>query len=140
MDDLFNSVPSHKLEYQYGPSNLHFFDFDKISIADDLYNLVITLDFKNMSTQEDARRRVSSIYSFKNRDAVALTLDYIRNVMEEEGPFQEVIEASEGASATATVLINELQNAFKNGYRTAIRCGICFVAFPRIEWTVKNRS
>lgn len=87
VNGLFDSIPSHELEYQCGPSNLHFFDFDKMSIADDLHNLVITLDFKNMSTQEDARRRVSSIYSFKNRDAVALALDYIRNVMKEEGSF-----------------------------------------------------
>ena len=130
MDGLFDSVPSHELEYQCGPPNLHFFDFDKVPIADGLHNLVRTLDFKNMSTPEEAMRRVSSTYSFKNRDAVALTLDYIRNVMEEEGPFQGVIGASEGASAAATVLMDELQNASKNGHRTATRCGVFFVAFP----------
>lgn len=144
MDDLFDSVPSHKLEYRCGPPNLHFFDFDEVPIADDLHNLVTTLNFKNMSTQEDAMRRVSSTYSFKNRDAVALTLDYIRNVIE-EGPFQGVTGASESASAAATVLIDELQNASKNGHRTVMRCGIFFVAFPAYraddkEWILSDET
>lgn len=132
VDDLFDSVPSHELEYQCGPPNLHFFDFDKVPIADGLHNLVTTLVFKNMSTQENAIRRVSSTYSFKNGDTVVLTLDYIRNVME-KGPFQEVIGVFEGASAAAIVLMDELQNAFRNDYRIAMRCDNFFVAFSRID-------
>lgn len=130
MDGLFDSVPSPELEYQCPPPNLHFFDFDKVPIAAGLHNLAATLDLKNMSTPEEAMRRVSSTYSFKNRDAVALTLDYIRNVIKEEGPFQGVIGASEGASAAATVLMNELQGSSDNGHRTAMKCGIFFVAIP----------
>ena len=130
VDGLFDGVPSPELEYQCPPPNLHFFDFDKVPIAAGLHNLAATLDLKSMSTPEEAIRRVSSTYGFKDRDAVDLTLDYIRNVIEEEGPFQGVIGASEGASAAATVLMNELYNSSENGHRTAMRCGIFFVAGP----------
>ena len=130
VDGLFDSVPCLELEYQCPPPNLHFFDFDNVPVAAGIHNVAATLDLKNMSTPEEAMRRVSSTYRFKNRDAVALTLDYIGNVIKEEGPFQGVIGASEGASAAATVLMNELQTSSDNGHRTAMRCGIFFVAVP----------
>lgn len=130
VDGLFDSVPAPGLEYQCPPPNLNFFDFDKVPIAAGMDNLVATLDLKNMSTPEQAMRRVSSTYHFKNRDAVGLMLDYIRNVIEEEGPFQGVIGTSEGAVAASTVLMDELQRSSEHGHRTAMRCGIFFVAIP----------
>ena len=71
-------------------------------------------------------RRVSSTYSFKSPDAVGLTLDYIRNVIKEEGPFHGVIGASEGTNAAATVLMDDLHNSSTS----TLRCGIFFVAIP----------
>lgn len=133
VDGLFDGVPSTELEYQCPPPNLHYFGFDKVPIAAGLQNLAATLDFKNMSTPEEAMRRVSSIYKLKNRDAVGLTIDYIRNVINEEGPFQGVIGASEGAAAASTVLMDELQRSSESGYRTAMKCGIFFVAIPAYQ-------
>ncbi|MCJ1458239.1 hypothetical protein MMC28_008610 [Mycoblastus sanguinarius] len=86
-----------------------------------------------MSTPEDAMRRISSTYGHKNRDAVNLTIDYIRNVILEEGPFQGVIGGSEGASAAATVLIDELETSRKDGRPPAMKCGIFFVAIPALR-------
>lgn len=130
VDGLFDSVPASELEYQCPPPNLHFFDFDKVPIAAGMDNLVATLELKNMSTPEEAMRKASSTYHLKNPDAVGLMLDYIRNVIEEEGPFQGVVGTSAGATAAATVLMDELQRSSEDGHRTAMRCGIFFVAIP----------
>ena len=60
-------------------------------------------------------QKILSTQEFTNRDAVSLTLDYVRNVIKEEGSFEGVIRASEGASAAATVLMDEVQTSSRNG-------------------------
>lgn len=133
VDGLFNGEPSPYLEYQCQPPNLHFFDFEGTPLAGDLHDLADALKLKDRSTPENAMRRILSMYPLGPRDSVNLTLEYVRNIIEEEGPFHGVIGASEGASAAATVLLNELQISQATGHPSAMQCGIFFVAVPALQ-------
>lgn len=131
MDGLFNSIASPELEYQCPPPNLSYFDYEMVDVSAGLHHLAEMLDLKRFSTPEDAVRGQS--FGPKRNDAVTLTLDYVRNIIEEEGPFHGVIGASEGAGAAATVLINELETSYKNGCRPEMQCGIFFVGVPALK-------
>ena len=62
-----------------------------------------------------------------------MTIDYLRNFIEEEGPFQGVIGISEGAGAAATVLIDHLKICRERGSPSIIQCGIFLVGIPALK-------
>lgn len=133
VDALFPSVPSSESEYQCTPPNLQFFDFDSIPIDQGLSYIAKKLAFTVDDSPEDAMRKMATMCRQKNPDAVALTLDYVRNIIEEDGPFDGVIGGSEGAGAAATVLVDCLRMSEKAGTPSAMKCGIFFVGAPPLE-------
>ena len=62
--------------------------------------------------------------------SVGVTLDYLYNVMEDEGPFDGVIGISEGASVAATLLIEDIQACKAKQTRSRFRCGIFYIGAP----------
>ena len=80
-------------------------------------------------------RRVWTDYgpSEDHHNATTLTLDYVRNVIQEEGPFHGVIGGSEGGCAAATVLLDQLDLASRAGVPAAMKCGIFFVSPPALR-------
>ena len=93
------------------------------------------LTFNDLSEPEDKVRRVWTNHG-PNKDhhnATALTLDYMRNIIEEEGPFHGVIGGSEGGCAAATVLLDQLDLARAAGVPTTMKCGIFFVSPPAMR-------
>ena len=80
-------------------------------------------------------RRTWTMYgpSKDNHNPTALTLDYVRNIIEEEGPFHGVIGGSEGGSAAATVLLDQLDLARSAGIPATMKCGIFFVSTPAMR-------
>lgn len=80
-------------------------------------------------------RRVWTTYgpSKDHHNAAALMLEYVRNIIEEEGPFHGVIGGSEGGSAAATVLLDQLELARGAGVPATMKCGIFFVSPPALR-------
>ena len=88
-------------------------------------------------TPEEALRGLYSQSSRADHDHLAedleLTMEYIRNFIEEEGPFQGVIGASQGASIAATVLLEDLEASRRKNVRSAFKCGLFLVGFPVLK-------
>ena len=62
--------------------------------------------------------------------SVGIALEYLHNIMEDEGPFEGVIGISEGASVAATLLIEDLQACKARQTRSHFRCGIFYIGAP----------
>ncbi|MCJ1232725.1 hypothetical protein MMC14_000678 [Varicellaria rhodocarpa] len=122
-----------QLEYECPAPNLHWFDLDRIPGPSDAHELVKVLDFSSKTCVEDVLRQTWAYFKPKNRDAVGMTINYLRNFIEEEGPFQGVIGLSEGAGAAATVLIDHLEICRARGSPSIIQCGIFLVGFHALK-------
>ncbi|KAL8746511.1 MAG: hypothetical protein Q9190_001485 [Brigantiaea leucoxantha] len=83
-----------------------------------------------MTSPEDGVRRSWEKYGARGRNTVELMLEYVRNIIEEEGPFHGVIGGSEGGSAAATTLVDQLELARKHGQPCPMQCGVFFVSTP----------
>lgn len=85
-------------------------------------------------------RRVWTTYgpSKDHHNAAALMLEYVRNIIEEDGPFHGVIGGSEGGSAAATVLLDQLELARRAGVPATMKCGIFFVSPPALRGNGKG--
>ena len=59
-----------------------------------------------------------------------MALDYLYNVIEDEGPFDGVIGVSEGASVAATLLIDDIQACKAKQTQSHFRCGIFYIGAP----------
>ena len=66
--------------------------------------------------------------------SVGIALEYLRNVIEEEGPFDGILGISEGASVAATLLIEDIQEHKANHTQSPFRCAIFFIGAP--AWSV----
>ena len=88
---------------------------------------------KDMTSPEDGVRRAWNRYGGEVGNSAELMLEYVRNIIEEEGPFHGIIGASEGGSAAATVLFDQLGLARKHGQPCTIQCGIFFVSTPPLK-------
>lgn len=62
--------------------------------------------------------------------SVGIALEYLHNIMEDEGPFEGVIGISEGASVAATLLIEDIQACKARQTRSHFRCGIFYIGAP----------
>lgn len=62
--------------------------------------------------------------------SVGIALEYLHNIIEDEGPFDGVIGISEGASVAATLLVEDLQACKAKQIRSNLRCGIFFIGAP----------
>ena len=62
--------------------------------------------------------------------SVGVALEYLHNVIEDEGPFDGIIGISEGASVAATLLIEDLQVCNAKQMRSNFRCGIFYIGAP----------
>ena len=133
VDALFPSIPPKEVEYECTPPNLQYFDFDDVPVDQGLGYLAKMLDFGVDESPEDGMRKSASLAKHRNPDAISLTLEYVRNIIDEDGPFDGVIGASEGAGAAATVLLDCLAMSQKGGLPTTMKCGIFFVGMPPLD-------
>ena len=62
--------------------------------------------------------------------SVALALEYLHNIIEDEGPFHGVIGVSEGASVAATLLVEDIQRCKAEGTKSQLRCGLFYIGAP----------
>ena len=104
------------------------------------------LTFNNLDKPEDKAWRVWTMYRLPKDSYNASTrmLDYVRNIIE-DGPFHGVIGASEGGSAGATVLLDQLELARSPGVPATMKCGIFFLSPPALRedgkgWVLSDES
>ena len=62
--------------------------------------------------------------------SVGIALEYLHNIIKDEGPFDGVIGISEGASVAATLLIEDIQACKARQTRSPLRCGIFYIGAP----------
>lgn len=62
--------------------------------------------------------------------SVGVALEYLHNIIEDEGPFQGVIGVSEGASVAATLLVEDIQCCRAKQMRSNFRCGLFYIGAP----------
>lgn len=62
--------------------------------------------------------------------SVGVALEYLHNIMEDEGPFHGVVGVSEGASVAATLLIDDIQQCKDKQLKSHLRCGLFFIGAP----------
>ena len=102
------------------------------------------LTFNDLDKPEDKARRVWTMYKppRDSHNASTLMLNYVRNTIEEEGPFYGVNGASEGGSAATTVLLDQLELARSAGVPATMKCGIfslpatrgCRKSLGKLDW------
>ncbi|KAI9750406.1 MAG: hypothetical protein M4579_006487 [Chaenotheca gracillima] len=139
MDGPFPSPPSGVPEYECRPPHCRFFDMgDRADLTfEGFYDLSLNDMLKRMSpgegtSAEEVIRQVHKSLS-PLPHGILFTLDYLRSVIEEEGPFDGVIAASEGAVAASTLLLYEQQRCKEGDYSPTFKCGIFFVGFPPVK-------
>ena len=128
LDGLFQSEPIPDVEYECPAPNLRWYDYDELDLTQGVQQFAEMLTFKDMISPEDGVRRAWGKFGGQVSDATELMVEYARNVIEDEGPFDGVIGASEGGSAAATVLIDQLELARQEGRPCSMRAGIFFVS------------
>ncbi|KAI9716039.1 MAG: hypothetical protein M1828_000506 [Chrysothrix sp. TS-e1954] len=128
IEGLFPSEPIRDVEYECPAPNLRWYDHNGIDLTKGVKHFSEMLTFKNMTSPEDGARRAWEDYSGGVSNGTELMVEYARNIIEDEGPFDGFIGASEGGSAAATVLMDQLQLSRKQGQACTIQCAIFFVA------------
>lgn len=171
LDGLFASEGSKVIEYGCPPPNLNWFDLPKETDRDEevLANCRQIKDeyTSGKVTAEEAMRAVQ-IYArdmfmpspspsphaaldddTSSAEAAATELGkdicmaYIRNFIQEEGPFHGVIGTSQGATVAAMVLLDDLDKSSRwrkdedndsiSSSSSMFECGVFFVGFPPIS-------
>ncbi|KAL8795884.1 MAG: hypothetical protein Q9195_001764 [Heterodermia aff. obscurata] len=130
LEGLFESDSLPDVEYECPAPNLRWFDYDYLDLSKGFKHFAEIVNFSGITSPEDGVRRAWDRYGGGAGNSVELVLEYVRNIIEEEGPFHGVIGASEGGSAAATVLLDQLGLARNHGHPCTIQCGIFFVATP----------
>lgn len=133
LEGLFEAGPSPDVIYECPAPNLRWFDYDFIDLSKGVKHFSEMVTFKDMISPEDGARRAWDRYGGGIGNSGELMLEYARNIIEEEGPFHGIIGASEGGSAAATVLFDQLGLARKHGQPCTIQCGIFFVSTPPLK-------
>lgn len=148
LDGLFASEGSTIIEYQCPAPNLHWFDLPKETgrdvealahcrqIRDEYTSRNITAEEAMRALQIYARKRFMpshAIDASAAEDGKEICMEYIRNFIQDEGPFHGVIGTSQGATVAAMVLLDDLEMSRKENRRSEFECGVFFVGFPPIS-------
>ena len=62
--------------------------------------------------------------------SVSVALEYLHNIMEDEGPFHGIIGVSEGACVAATLLVEDIQACKAKQTKSDFRCGLFYIGTP----------
>lgn len=95
---------------------------------------VDSLGVPDIDAPEDRMRMVWRKYGPQDQhNPTSVMLEYMENLLEDEGPFHGVIGASEGGSAAATMLLDHLQRSRDANGNATLICGIFFISMPAIQ-------
>lgn len=139
---LDSPPPPWLAEQLEGPPHLRFFQWDS-AFLDIGYDRHVEKhgvpDLKNIrdTDVEEAKRDLAPIYEDLDIApepwSVSVALEYLHNIIEDEGPFHGVIGVSEGAAVAATLLVEDLQSRAAGGTRSDLRCGLFYIGAPAMS-------
>lgn len=132
-----------------GPPHLRFFSWDALILNFD-YDAYTqkhgAVDVKKMlwgasdldeevKIPEDEEQAMKDFVSEYNKYppeawSVDVALEYLHNIIEDEGPFQGVIGISEGATVAATLLVEDIRRCRAQQTKSDFRCGLFYVGLP----------
>ncbi|TVY82151.1 Esterase FUS5 [Lachnellula suecica] len=97
-------------------------------------------NFPKGATAEDQMRELMSggvgavpvpdVDGFSGDRSAQQAMDYLYQIMEEDGPFDGIIGYSEGATVAATLLLHEQQRLEMEGREPMFKCAIFFAGWP----------
>lgn len=65
--------------------------------------------------------------------SVGVALEYLHNIIDDEGPFHGVVGVSEGAAVAATLLVEDIQHCKAMQARSDFRCALFYVGSPALS-------
>jgi Serine hydrolase (FSH1) len=68
-----------------------------------------------------------------SNESVQEALDYLYQIMEEEGPFDGIIGYSEGATVAATLILHEQRRFEIEGREPMFKCALFFAGWPPMD-------
>jgi hypothetical protein len=72
----------------------------------------------------------------KTSNSARLTLDYLYEVLDKEGPFDGIIGYSEGATIAGTLLLHEQVREREEGRAPTLKCALFFGGWPPMKPTL----
>lgn len=87
-------------------------------------------DFPQLETPEMTMRELMTYGVAKTDDSARRTLEYLYEVMEQNGPFDGIVGYSEGATIAATLLLHEQLREANEGRQPMFRCALFFGGWP----------
>ena len=135
VDGLYDVPPLPDLEYECAPPNLVYFQYSSMNPSGSSFQSQIDfLRLRDANDPHDQLRRLWREYGPQDHSNVtSVTLEYIQNIIEDEGPFHGVIGASEGGCAAATVLLDHLQRSRGVNDAATMMCGVFFISTPALQ-------
>lgn len=135
VDGLYEVLPYSDLEYQCPPPILSYFNYSATRTTISSFQAQVDhLTFPGIDAPEDRMRMVWKKYGPQNHhNATSVTLEYLQNIIEDEGPFHGVIGVSEGGCAAATMLLDHLQRSRDANKAATMMCGVFFVSTPALQ-------
>lgn len=67
---------------------------------------------------------------YRENKSAAYALEYLYDIMEQQGPFDGIIGYSEGATIAATLLLHEQRRFEETGKPTMFKCALFFAGWP----------
>lgn len=135
VDGLYAVPPLKDLEYQCAPPNLIYFHYNGLRASGSSFqDQLDVMGLRNVDKPYDRMRMLWQEYGFQDHhNATSVTLEYMQNIIEDEGPFHGVIGVSEGGVAAATVLLDHLQRSRDANDDATMMCGVFFISPPALQ-------
>ncbi|KAH9864533.1 hypothetical protein J1614_010468 [Plenodomus biglobosus] len=93
-------------------------------------------DFPQLETPEMTMRELMTYGVAKTEDSAKRTLDYLYEILEQEGPFEGIVGYSEGATIAGTLLLHEEMRRVKEGRPRMLKCALFFGGWPPMTPTL----
>jgi len=90
-------------------------------------------DFPDCETPEDTMRELMKEGVASSSKSTGGALQYLLDIMEEQGPFEGIIGYSEGATVAATLLLHEQIQFHEKGIAPMFKYAIFFAGWPPVD-------
>jgi len=90
-------------------------------------------DFPDCETPEDTMRELMKEGVATSTKSTGGALQYLFDIMEEQGPFEGIIGYSEGATVAATLLLHEQIQFHEKGIAPMFKYAIFFAGWPPVD-------
>ncbi len=78
-------------------------------------------------------RIIQKAITLKSLDTAGNALEYLRDIIAENGPFDGILGYSEGASVAATYVLDEQKRFLESGLPRTIKCAVFITGWPACD-------